>query len=211
MSNGHKSKEAKQEPKKRKALVISSDEDDASVAESPQLSKSKKSKIPEKKGSPSPPNKKLKLQKLKNPSPKKESSKKPVDPMSLFGGETKRIEAKKQSKPKDKALLEFEDDEIDKSLMEIDLEESISESVKAAINGKDKKYKKADNVKAETKSSSPGKKKTVSPKKLEKSTTNEEVTAKKHKHSAEDENEEEEAKPKKKAAKEKSQDLETSK
>ncbi|XP_005181649.1 replication factor C subunit 1 [Musca domestica] len=139
-SNGSKPKEAEaKEPKKRKARVISSDEDDEVVPASPHVSKTKHSKKSKtecngsgtSKTSPTSP-KKLKLDKLKSKSPSKNPSTavKPVDPMSLFGGETKRIEAKKPPKPKDRALQELEDDDIDKSLMEIDLEESVLETTK---------------------------------------------------------------------------------
>ncbi|XP_073821314.1 germ line transcription factor 1 [Musca autumnalis] len=145
-NNASKSKEAadtkEKEPKKRKARVISSDEDE--VPPSPHVSKtkhSKKSKIESNGSSTSPTSpKKLKLDKLKTKSPKKDAVVKPVDPMSLFGGETKRIEAKKPQKPKDKALQELEDDDIDQSLMEIDLEESVLETTKDTISSEKQKH-----------------------------------------------------------------------
>ncbi|XP_061394264.1 replication factor C subunit 1 [Musca vetustissima] len=150
-SSNNASKPKEDEPKKRKARVISSDEDDEVVPASPHVSKTKHSKKAKtesngsgtSKSSPTSP-KKLKLDKLKTKSPKKDAAVKPVDPMSLFGGETKRIEAKKPPKPKDKALQELEDDDIDKSLMEIDLEESVLETTKdkeVDISKKEKKEK----------------------------------------------------------------------
>lgn len=110
--------------KKRTARVISSDEDE--ILESPQA----KGKTPAKKKrtdkSPhaiqTQNNKKPSLSKLKS-SPSKKL--KPVDPTALFGGETLRIEAKKPPPPKIAAVIELEDDEIDKSLMEVDVDESI--------------------------------------------------------------------------------------
>ncbi|KAI8120769.1 Replication factor C subunit 1 [Lucilia cuprina] len=212
--NSHKSKETKPaEPKKRKARVISSDEDDDDVIPaSPQVNKSrdaKKSKVEKEATTSSPPNrKKPKLNKLKS-SPKKDSAIKPVDPMSLFGGETKRVEAKKPPKPKEKALLEFEDNEIDESLMEIDLEESVIETRKEESIVKDKS-KKSDNKHKEEAKKSPEEKKELSSKKEEKSTPKQTSKMEKpKKHSPKDEDEEED-KPKKKKTKEKHQDLESS-
>ncbi|XP_023304020.2 replication factor C subunit 1 [Lucilia cuprina] len=212
--NSHKSKETKPaESKKRKACVISSDEDDDDVIPaSPQVNKSrdaKKSKVEKEATTSSPPNrKKPKLNKLKS-SPKKDSAIKPVDPMSLFGGETKRVEAKKPPKPKEKALLEFEDNEIDESLMEIDLDESVIETRKEESSVKDKS-KKSDNKHKEEAKKSPEEKKELSSKKEEKSTPKQTSKMEKpKKHSPKDEDEEED-KPKKKKTKEKHQDLESS-
>ncbi|XP_037814691.1 replication factor C subunit 1 [Lucilia sericata] len=212
--NSQKSKETKPaEPKKRKARVISSDEDDDVIPASPQVTKSrdaKKSKVEKEVASSSPPNsKKPKLNKLKS-SPKKDSTVKPVDPMALFGGETKRIEAKKPAKPKEKALLEFEDNEIDESLMEIDLEESVIETRKEETSIKDKSKKLDNKHKEEQKKSPEEKKDSASSKKEEKSTPKKSSkTEKPKKHSPIDEDEEVD-KPKKKKTKEKHQDLESS-
>ncbi|KAM7364266.1 germ line transcription factor 1 [Cochliomyia hominivorax] len=200
--SSQKSKEVKAEPKKRKARVISSDEDDQVVPESPQVSK--KSKVEHKSSSsashsPST-NKKPKLNKLKTQSPKKDAIK-PVDPMSLFGGETKRIEAKKPTKPKEKALIEFEDNEIDQSLMEIDLEESVLEAEKkVTTNGKDKSRNEHKTTPEEKKV----KKEKTSPK--EKEQQHKAEKPKKHSPKYEEEDDE---KPKKKKAKEK-HDLDSS-
>ncbi|XP_017031219.1 replication factor C subunit 1 [Drosophila kikkawai] len=110
-------------PKRRKPLVISSDEDE--VAASPQESKKRKtSKVISSDdevvtATPEPDNKKS-ITNGKKPALSK--LKKHVDPSELFGGETKRVVI---PKPKTKAVLEFENEEIDKSLMEVDLEESL--------------------------------------------------------------------------------------
>ncbi|XP_013118319.2 replication factor C subunit 1 [Stomoxys calcitrans] len=151
------------EPKKRKARIISSDEDDEVVAASPQVAKTKHSKKlkTDSNGSsntvsPSA-SKKLKLDKLKSKSPVKA-----VDPMSLFGGETNRVEAKKAPKPKDKALKEFEDDEIDQSLMEIDLEQSL---VETTVKESDQKNEKHTPSKVKHEKSTPSKEKSNNDKK----------------------------------------------
>ncbi|KAL7729025.1 hypothetical protein ACLKA6_019858 [Drosophila palustris] len=112
-------------PKKRKALVISSDEDE--VPASPQVTKHgkevKKSRKALETKSPRNENghgsKKPSLSKLKE-------SLKPlqkVNPTDLFGGEAKRVEA---PKPKDRSLVELEDESIDRSLMEVDVDENPS-------------------------------------------------------------------------------------
>ncbi|TMW53346.1 hypothetical protein DOY81_001550, partial [Sarcophaga bullata] len=190
----------KEEPRKRKARIyISSDEDEAEVPESPQVSKAKKVKT-DAKASPaasaattsSPKGKKLKLNKLSTRiSPRK------VNPMDLFGGETKRVEAKKPPKPKEKAILELEDDEIDQSLMEIDLEESILETSKEDEKHKQKTKKKE---------------KISSPKEVEKPTLSvEETREKSKKHSPKERADKVEVvKKEKKPANEKHHDLDTS-
>ncbi|XP_053957121.1 replication factor C subunit 1 [Anastrepha ludens] len=122
--------------KKRTARVISSDEDD--VQESPNMARktpaSKKKRIEEK--SPhenkTHANKKPTLSKLKISPTKKV---KPVDPNALFGGETLRVEAKKPPVPKIAALIELEDEDIDKSLMEVELDEPV-QVVKSEKNRK---------------------------------------------------------------------------
>uniref|UniRef100_A0A034VZC1 Replication factor C subunit 1 n=1 Tax=Bactrocera dorsalis TaxID=27457 RepID=A0A034VZC1_BACDO len=121
-SNGEDDLENKKR-KKRTARVISSDEDE--IPESP-MAKGKtpaKKKRTDKSPDATKPqnNKKPSLSKLKS-SPSKKL--KPVDPTALFGGETLRIEAKKPPPPKI-VVKEFEDDDIDKSLMEVDLDHSI--------------------------------------------------------------------------------------
>ncbi|XP_030374533.1 replication factor C subunit 1 [Scaptodrosophila lebanonensis] len=128
-SNNKKSDEdASPAPKKRKARVISSDEDE--IAESPQVNKTGKDHKKLRRAlddTPSPnkaPTKKPSLSKLKNAVPTKRALQK-VDPSALFGGETKRIEAQKPPRPKDKSIIELEDEEIDQSLMEVDLDESV--------------------------------------------------------------------------------------
>ncbi|XP_068153562.1 replication factor C subunit 1 [Drosophila tropicalis] len=110
-NEGREDETPKKAPKKRKALVISSDEDE--IAASPQ--QPKKSRHANGHGNQKPTLSKLKAE--VKPSPKQK-----VDPTLLFGGETKRIEA---PKAKSKGMLEFEDEEIDRSLMEVDLNESV--------------------------------------------------------------------------------------
>ncbi|XP_017044283.1 replication factor C subunit 1 [Drosophila ficusphila] len=111
-------------PKRRKALIISSDEDEV-AASPPEPKKRKSSKAtsgdddvvpatPESNGKKTRNDQKPALSKLK----------KHVDPSELFGGETKRVVV---PKPKTKAVLEFENEDIDRSLMEVDMEESIRE------------------------------------------------------------------------------------
>ncbi|EDV94849.1 replication factor C subunit 1 [Drosophila grimshawi] len=108
-------------PKKRKALAISSDEDE--VPASPQVSKHgkelKKSRRALETKSPRNDNgyaaKKPSLAKLKDtPKPRQK-----VNPTELFGGETRRVEA---PKPKERSIVEMEDEAIDRSLMEVDLD-----------------------------------------------------------------------------------------
>ncbi|XP_020812715.1 replication factor C subunit 1 [Drosophila serrata] len=114
-------------PKRRKPLVISSDEDE--VAASPQESKKRKtSKVI----SSDEENKKVKNGKK----PTLSKLKKHVDPSELFGGETKRVVI---PKPKTKAVLEFENEEIDKSLMEVDLEESLRATEEVETDSKTEK------------------------------------------------------------------------
>lgn len=71
---------------------------------------------------------------------------KPVDPMVLFGGETKRVQSKKPEKPKDTSLLVFEDDDIEQSMMEVDetiLEENTSPKAKVRNSPNKSKVKKS--------------------------------------------------------------------
>ncbi|TDG46611.1 hypothetical protein AWZ03_006923 [Drosophila navojoa] len=107
-------------PRKRKALAISSDEDE--VPASPQISKHGKELKKTRRTHDAPDNghgtKKPSLSKLKEP-PKQL---KKVDPSELFGGETTRIEA---PKPKERSLIELEDEDIDRSLMEVDVDDLI--------------------------------------------------------------------------------------
>lgn len=107
-------------PRKRKALAISSDEDE--VPASPQISKHgkelKKSRRTHDATDNGHATKKPSLSKLKEP-PKQL---KKVDPTELFGGETTRIEA---PKPKERSLIELEDEDIDRSLMEVDVDDLI--------------------------------------------------------------------------------------
>ncbi|XP_075145168.1 replication factor C subunit 1-like [Haematobia irritans] len=160
-----KSNSETKEPKKRKARIISSDEDDEVVAASPHVAKSKRSKqsshTDNLSNTDSPSSaKKLKLDKLKTKADDKDAPVKAVDPMSLFGGETTRVEAKKASRPKDKAIQEFEDDAIDESLMEIDMETSVveadykvKEEKQTPSKGRDKHTPKKENgVKEEKRS-----------------------------------------------------------
>lgn len=156
--------------------------------------------------SSSPPtSKKPKISKLKTQSSKKETVR-PVDPMYLFGGETKRVEAKKPPKPKEKSLLEFEDDDIDASLMEIDLEKSILEV-------KENKPKRAtEGSHSQQNKQTPEDKKHLAAviKNEEKIIPNREHKMQRLKnHSPKYEDDED--KPKKKKAKDKHQDLESSK
>lgn len=134
--------------KKRKALVISSDEDE--IPASPQVSKhgkelKKSRKVLETK-SPRNENghntKKPSLSKLKDASASE--VKKPlkrVNPSDLFGGETKRVEA---PKPKERSLIEMEDEAIDRSLMDVDEETEVNKSI-AVISPSPKKANKVSN------------------------------------------------------------------
>ncbi|XP_034661870.1 replication factor C subunit 1 isoform X2 [Drosophila subobscura] len=135
-----------QEPKKRKTnrQVLSSDEDQ--VVASPDVSRAKK------RATNGAGGKKPALSKLK-PMQK-------VDPSQLFGGETNRVEKPKQ---KTKAVIEFEDEDIDKSLMEVDLDQSLkavepkdTEKERAAVAPKSPSRKRAKPSSPEpTKRSSP--------------------------------------------------------
>ncbi|CAD6991829.1 unnamed protein product [Ceratitis capitata] len=127
--------------KKRTARVISSDEDEVLESSRAKGTPAKKKRISEK--SPrenKPQNKKPSLSKLKSTPTK---NLKPVDPNSLFGGETLRIEAKKPPPPKVEAAKELEDDEIDKSLMEVDLDVSIKIAKEQQIKTPEKGYSKS--------------------------------------------------------------------
>uniref|UniRef100_A0ABK9MQN0 Replication factor C subunit 1 n=1 Tax=Glossina morsitans morsitans TaxID=37546 RepID=A0ABK9MQN0_GLOMM len=134
--------------KKRKVLhVVSSDEDENEI----RLQNSKKFRNEEaEKNNKSPSNgtKKPNLSKLNSKptklSPKKE--KHAVDPMVMFGAETKRIPMKKPARRKEASLLELENDQIDESLMEIDLEKEFNSSVE-----KHKKEQKQTTPKSEEK------------------------------------------------------------
>ncbi|KAH8359085.1 hypothetical protein KR093_004234 [Drosophila rubida] len=116
-------------PKKRKARVISSDEDE--IPASPQVSKHGKELKKSRKAldvkSPSNDNanasKKPSLSKLKDASAATKKPLQKVNPADLFGGETKRVEA---AKPKDRSIVEMEDEAIDRSLMEVDVEQATS-------------------------------------------------------------------------------------
>uniref|UniRef100_A0A1A9WWE9 Replication factor C subunit 1 n=1 Tax=Glossina brevipalpis TaxID=37001 RepID=A0A1A9WWE9_9MUSC len=118
-------------PKKRKALlVVSSDEEKDEIK--PQNSKKSRTEVKEKTNndlnnkSPNAGTKKPNLSKLSQAKSAKLSPKKEklsiVDPMILFGAEAKRINVKKSLKPKVDALFELENDQIDQSLMEINLD-----------------------------------------------------------------------------------------
>ncbi|ALC45390.1 Gnf1 [Drosophila busckii] len=137
--------------KKRKALVISSDEDE--IAESPQVSKHgktlKKTRTALETKSPRNENgqaKKPSLSKLKDVAAAKKPLPK-VNPVELFGGETKRVE---KPKPKDRSILELEDEDIDRSLMEID--EDLDESVKTV---KQEKISTSESSRKRSKAASP--------------------------------------------------------
>lgn len=132
--------------KKRKALVISSDEDE--IPESPQVTKHgkevKKSRKALETKSPRNENghnsKKPSLSKLKDASaaePKKPLKR--VNPSELFGGETKRVEA---PKPKERSLIEMEDEAIDRSLMDVDEEMEVTNKSIAVISPSPKKANK---------------------------------------------------------------------
>lgn len=132
--------------KKRKALVISSDEDE--IPESPQVTKHgkevKKSRKALETKSPRNENghnsKKPSLSKLKDASAAEQ--KKPlkrVNPTELFGGETKRVEA---PKPKERSLIEMEDEAIDRSLMDVDEEMEVTNKSIAVISPSPKKANK---------------------------------------------------------------------
>lgn len=126
---------------------MSSDEDENEI----RLQNSKKFRNEEaEKNNKSPSNgtKKPNLSKLNSKptklSPKKE--KHAVDPMVMFGAETKRIPMKKPARRKEASLLELENDQIDESLMEIDLEKEFNSSVE-----KHKKEQKQTTPKSEEK------------------------------------------------------------
>ncbi|XP_017010011.2 replication factor C subunit 1 [Drosophila takahashii] len=108
-------------PKRRKALIISSDEEEV-AASPPEPKKRKASKAAsseeEVSATPEPDAKKAR----NGQKPSLSKLKRHVDPSELFGGETKRVVV---PKPKTKAVLEFENEDIDRSLMEVDLEESV--------------------------------------------------------------------------------------
>ncbi|EDV47831.1 replication factor C subunit 1 [Drosophila erecta] len=110
-------------PKRRKALIISSDEDE--VVSPPETKKRKATKAASSECevvSASEPEAKTVGNRQK---PALSKLKRHVDPTELFGGETKRVVV---PKPKTKAVLEFENEDIDRSLMEVDLDESIKET-----------------------------------------------------------------------------------
>ncbi|XP_054083005.1 replication factor C subunit 1-like [Zeugodacus cucurbitae] len=110
--------------KKRKKRVISSDEDEipeSPIAKGKTQAKKKRTEDKSPHNAQAQNNNKPSLSKLKN-SPSKKL--KAVDPNALFGGETLRVEAKKPPPPKITAAIELEDDEINKSLMELNLVEN---------------------------------------------------------------------------------------
>ncbi|XP_016970315.1 replication factor C subunit 1 [Drosophila rhopaloa] len=112
-------------PKRRKAVIISSDEDEV-AASPPEPKKRKASKAASSEdevvsATPEPEAKKAR----NGHKPSLSKLKRHVDPSELFGGETKRVVV---PKPKTKAVIEFENEDIDRSLMEVDLEESIREA-----------------------------------------------------------------------------------
>ncbi|XP_036341735.1 LOW QUALITY PROTEIN: replication factor C subunit 1-like [Rhagoletis pomonella] len=186
--------------KKRTARVISSDEDE--VPESPKAPQktpaSKKKRVEEKlpHERKTHVNKKPSLSKLKNQSPKKL---KPIDPNSVFGGETLRVEAKKPPPPKIAAVIELDDEEIDKSLMEVDLE--VSAQVEKNTNGR----REDRRSKSKTPRKSPSRAKHT-PKKEEKREKNIDKTKepKKEKEHADDKPKKLEATPKTEKKKDKS-------
>ncbi|EDW34363.1 GL21622 [Drosophila persimilis] len=117
-------------PKRRKPMIISSDEEE--IAASPQEPKKRKTSSKavcsdEDKVVASPDVSQAKKRVTngvggKKPSLSKLKPVQKVDPTQLFGGETMRVEKPKQ---KTKAVIEFEDEDIDKSLMEVDFDESV--------------------------------------------------------------------------------------
>lgn len=141
-------------PKKRKALVISSDEDE--IPASPQVTKHgkelKKSRKALETKSPRNENghnsKKPSLSKLKDaPAADAKKPLKRVNPTELFGGETKRVEA---PKPKERSFIELEDEAIDRSLMEVDEGEATNKSM-AVISPSPKKVSPETSRKRSTK------------------------------------------------------------
>ncbi|XP_034486771.1 replication factor C subunit 1 [Drosophila innubila] len=128
-------------PKKRKALVISSDEDE--IPASPQVTKHGKEVKKSRKAleTKSPRNDNGHAAKKPSLSKLKEASKlQKVNPTELFGGETKRVEA---PKPKDRSIVELEDEAIDRSLMEVDLDENPDVVISKPTSPSPKKISKA--------------------------------------------------------------------
>ncbi|XP_002095995.3 replication factor C subunit 1 [Drosophila yakuba] len=116
-------------PKRRKALIISSDEDDK--VSPPETKKRKASKAASCEyevvsATPEPDAKKAR----NGIKPALSKLKRHVDPAELFGGETKRVIL---PKPKTKAVLEFENEDIDQSLMEVDLNESTKNTAPSKV------------------------------------------------------------------------------
>ncbi|EDX11662.1 GD19753 [Drosophila simulans] len=111
-------------PKRKKAVIISSDEEE--VVSPPETKKLRASKTASSEdevvaATPEPNAKKAR----NGQKPALSKLKRHVDPTELFGGETKRVIV---PKPKTKAVLEFENEDIDRSLLEVDLDESIKEA-----------------------------------------------------------------------------------
>ncbi|XP_037947204.1 replication factor C subunit 1-like [Teleopsis dalmanni] len=136
--------------KKRKLVVVSSDEDE--VLESPQVSKSKEHKKQHKEDKTSSPEKKASLWKLKS-SPQKNLKR--VDPSVLFGGETKRIEAKKPGKPKEQAVIDLDDDEINQSLMDTDVDELLLEATNRHVERAKNRDEEVDEQETPVKNTTP--------------------------------------------------------
>nr|XP_016926450.2 replication factor C subunit 1 [Drosophila suzukii] len=147
-------------PKRRKALIISSDEEEV-VASPPDTKKRKASKAASSEddvvsATPEPEAKKAR----NGQKPTLSKLKRHVDPSELFGGETKRVVV---PKPKTKAVLEFENEDIDRSLMEVDLEESVKEEKVSSPRRRSPSPKRAKKSSPEPTKAKPTKSKASTP------------------------------------------------
>jgi len=147
-------------PKRRKALIISSDEEEV-AASPPDTKKRKASKAASSEddvvsATPEPEAKKAR----NGQKPTLSKLKRHVDPSELFGGETKRVVV---PKPKTKAVLEFENEDIDRSLMEVDLEESVKEEKVSSPRRRSPSPKRAKKSSPEPVKAKPTKSKAVTP------------------------------------------------